>query len=189
MKKVLVAYATRMGSTGEIAEAIGEQIRSRGFEVDVQPCHDAHDAWTYDAVIVGSAVYVGHWDKDAVDYLKHQAPDLAERPTWLFQSGPCGEGSEHEQTDVPRAIRKLDFEIGLEPPMTFGGRLDHSKAVGPVSRWMSHGSFAGDFRDWPTIRAWADQIADKLLLNPTSTTVTSPAATLSQPASARKAHA
>jgi hypothetical protein len=49
---------------------------------------------------------------------------------------------------------------------------------------MSHGSFAGDFRDWPAIRAWADQIADKLLLNPTSTTVTSPAATLSQPASA-----
>lgn len=87
MEKILVVYAMRMGSSAEIAQAIGQQLSSRGFEVDVRPTTGAPDARTYEAIVVGSAVYTGHWDKDAVQYLQDQAPILAGRPTWLFQSG------------------------------------------------------------------------------------------------------
>ena len=162
MNKILVAFATRMGSTGEIALAIGEELTRQGFHVDVRPCARAQDAWTYSAVIVGSCLYVGRWHKSAVDYLKQQASDLAERPTWLFQSGPCGEGAEHQQVDAPRVVRRLVDEMGIDPPMTFGGRLDRGKATGPLSRWMATGTYGGDFRDFDNIRDWARSVAAEL---------------------------
>ena len=162
MNKILVAYATRMGSTGEIALAIGEELTRQGFHVDVRPCARAEDARNYMAVIVGSGLYIGRWDKPAIDYLKQQKDDLAERPTWLFQSGPCGEGSEHQQVDAPRVVLRLVKEMGIDPPMTFGGRLNSGKATGRVSRWMATGTFGGDFRDFDAIRDWARSVAAKL---------------------------
>ena len=86
MKTVLVVYASRMGSTGEIAAAVGRQLAGRGYDVEVHAAATARDARLYDAVIVGSAVYMGRWDRTALRYLQAQAPDLAERPAWLFQS-------------------------------------------------------------------------------------------------------
>ena len=69
-----MTYATRMGSTAEIALVIGEVLTRAGMVVTVCPCHEARDAADYDAVIIGSAVYLRRWDDDAVDYLKRQAP-------------------------------------------------------------------------------------------------------------------
>ena len=74
MGSILVAYATKHGSTAEIAEAIGADLRERGHAVDVTSAHDVHDVSTYDAVVVGSAVYLGHWQKDAL-----QRPDRRQR--------------------------------------------------------------------------------------------------------------
>ena len=74
MTLILVTYATRMGSTAEIALVIGEVLTRAGMVVTVCPCHEARDAADYDAVIIGSAVYLRRWDDDAVDYLKRQAP-------------------------------------------------------------------------------------------------------------------
>ena len=101
MKSVLVVYASRMGSTGEIASRVGERLTRRGYEVDVHSTATARDARLYDAVIVGSAVYLRRWDRTALRYLQAQAPDLAERPTWLFQSGPCGTGARTERCGLP----------------------------------------------------------------------------------------
>ena len=163
MKTVLVAYASRMGSTQEIAEAIGDQLTSRGFEVDVTAAVVAPHARLFGAVILGSALYMGHWDSDAVDYLKRQGPDLTDRPTWLFQSGPSGPAAENRPTPTPRAVRRLCHKLGLAAPTTFGGNLDHDRANGRLARWVSDGDLAGDFRDWGQIRAWADDIADHLI--------------------------
>ncbi|HEX6761048.1 MAG TPA: flavodoxin domain-containing protein [Propionibacteriaceae bacterium] len=162
MTSVLVTYATRMGSTAEIALVIGEVLTRAGMVVTVCPCHEARDAADYDAVIIGSAVYLRRWDDDAVDYLKRQAHSLAQRPTWLFQSGPCGEGAQNESIETPRKVAKVIQSHGLQPPVTFGGRLIRSEATGPISRWMATGSLAGDFRDWARIRAWAGERADDL---------------------------
>lgn len=160
--KILVAYASRMGSNAEIAERIGEQLREAGHEVDVSACADAGEAAAYEAVILGSALYVGHWDKSALDYLKSNSAQLAERPTWLFQSGPCGEGLDLDHTDTPRGVRKVSSRIGLSTPVTFGGRLDKTLAKTRVARWMSTGKYAGDFRDWEQVRAWTAGVVEEL---------------------------
>ncbi len=163
MTMVLVAYASRMGSTQEIATAIGDRFTSRGFEVHVAAAADAPNARTFDAVVLGSALYLGRWERDAVDYLKRQGPDLANRPTWLFQSGPSGPPAEGRPTPTPYAVRRLCAKIGLANPTTFGGNLDHARAKGLLARWVSNGELAGDFRDWDQIRAWADDVARQLV--------------------------
>ena len=152
-----------MGSTKEIAEKVGAELMSRGLEVDVVPCSSGPKPESYDAVIIGSALYTRRWDKVASSYLKQYATVLAERPTWLFQSGPCGPGAETEQLDPPRAVAKQLRKHGLPRPHTFGGRLDVEHAIGPVSRWMAaDGPMSGDFRDWELIRGWAQGIAEEL---------------------------
>jgi menaquinone-dependent protoporphyrinogen oxidase len=152
-----------MGSTREIAEAIGEQLSSRGFEVAVTAAADSAHARSFDAVVLGSAVYMGRWDSDAVDYLRRQSEDLIDRPTWLFQSGPTGPAKENSRSHTPRAVRRLCRRIGFAEPMTFAGNLDHARARGWLARWVSNGDLAGDFRDWDQIRAWAEAIADQLV--------------------------
>ena len=163
MKTVLVAYASRMGSTQEIAAAIGDQLTSRGFEVEVVVRKRDLRRRTFDAVILGSALYMGRWEKDAVNYLKRHAPDLVDHPTWLFQSGPSGPPEGVQPTPTPRAVRRVCDKIGLATPTTFGGNLDHNRAKSLLARWVSNGDLAGDFRDWAQIRAWADGVADQLV--------------------------
>lgn len=102
--RVLVGYATRMGSTAEIAEAIGEELRAQGHIVLVSNCQTAPPPTEFDAVILGSPIYLRGWDKSVVSYLRTHVRDLAERPTWLFHSGPCGPGAETEQVDPPRQV-------------------------------------------------------------------------------------
>lgn len=160
--KILVAYASRMGSNAEIAQRIGQQLTEAGHDVDVSRCADAAAANDYDAVLLGSALYMGRWDKTALRYLRAQSDQLAQRPTWLFQSGPCGEGLELEHVDTPRAVRRLSGRIGLAPPVTFGGRLDRAKATTTLSRWMATGTYAGDFRDWDQVHAWTAEVMAQL---------------------------
>lgn len=166
MLEVLVAYATRMGSTAEIARAIGDELSHHGLHVTVSTCAEAGSVEPYDAVIVGSGLYIGRWDAAATGYLDAQSDGLAVRPTWLFQSGPCGEGAHEAKTATPHKVLRLTRRLGIEAPVTFGGRLQTSTSIGPVSRWLATGALAGDFRDWDVIRAWAADKADQLTQAP-----------------------
>jgi len=160
--KVLVAHASRMGSTAEIAQHIAAQLSGAGHDVDTSPCAQAPGAEGYDAVLVGSALYIGRWDKSALRYLSAQATQLTGRPTWLFQSGPCGEGWEAEDVATPRAVRRLSRQIGLAPPMTFGGRLERARTTTWLGRWLATGAYAGDFRDWDQVTAWTTDVEEQL---------------------------
>jgi menaquinone-dependent protoporphyrinogen oxidase len=162
-KTVLVTYASHKESTADIASAIGEHLTHRGYEADVRAIASAPDTRLYSAVVVGSALHLGHWDRDAVAYLKHQAADLAERPTWLFQSEPCEAMPDTVHTAIPHAVHKLCFGIGIQDPVTFGGTLEPTAAKGHLARWMA-GSHAetGEFRDWHEVSQWADGVADQL---------------------------
>src|SRR5258706_14962217 len=91
-KKVLVAYATKYGSTEEIAQKIGQVIRQMGLLVDVLSTKRIIDLAPYDAIVLGSAVYAGQWLKEAVAFLETNEQRLAEHPVWLFSSGPTGNG-------------------------------------------------------------------------------------------------
>jgi menaquinone-dependent protoporphyrinogen oxidase len=157
---------TRSGKRQELFGEQGarhEHLTHRGYQVDVRSAASAPDARLYGAVIVGSALHLGHWDHHAVAYLKHQAADLAERPTWLFQSGPSEPTSDAERTAVPHAVHKLCFGIGTEDPVTFEGALDPAQAKGHLARWLGRGpELTGGSRDWHEISAWADGVADQL---------------------------
>jgi menaquinone-dependent protoporphyrinogen oxidase len=159
MNRILVAYASKMGSTQEIAERIGSDLGEARFDVQVSSCADAPPVGEFSAVVIGSAIYTRRWLREATTYLKRQATDLVGRPTFLFQSGPCGEKQSDSVVGVPRVVRRIATEIGAGDPVTFSGRLDRSKARGPISRWVASGSMAGDYRDWAAISTWASSIA------------------------------
>jgi menaquinone-dependent protoporphyrinogen oxidase len=160
---ILVTYASKMGSTKEIAETVGRQLQTSGMQVSVAPCKDRVSPEGFDAVIIGSAIYTRRWMKSATRYLKRYADRLDRDRTWLFHSGPCGEGARDEHVQAPRAVKRVIARHGLSAPVTFGGRLDVDHATGPVSRWMSaEGPLSGDFRDWDRIRTWASDIAHQL---------------------------
>ena len=155
MTAVLVAYASRMGSTAEIAEAVGATLREAGLTVTVCRCDEVGTLDGYDAVLLGSAMYVRHWEREAVEFLERFGAQLTSRPTWLFQSGPCGEDAATQEVSTPRKVHRLVQRFDLRPPVTFGGRLDPAAAKDRLSRWVATGSMEGDFRDWDAIRVWA----------------------------------
>src|SRR5579872_4290847 len=88
MTDVLVAYASRHGSTEEIAQAIGSELAAGGVSVDVQPMDEVDPLCTYSAYVLGSAVYMGSWLHEAREFLDCHREALAASPTWLFSSGP-----------------------------------------------------------------------------------------------------
>jgi menaquinone-dependent protoporphyrinogen oxidase len=166
MEKILVTYATKYGATKEIAEKIGEVLRQAGLQTDVISVDQARDLTPYKAVILGSAVYIGKWRKEAVEFLKKNAQALAERPVWLFSSGPTGEGDPVELVKgwhIPGELQPLVEQIKPRDIAVFHGSLDNER-MNMVEKWMIKNVKApvGDFRDWDAITAWATSIVEVL---------------------------
>lgn len=166
MEKILVAYATKYGATEEIAEKIGEVLRQAGLAVDVISADRVRDLSPYGAVILGSAVYMFQWRKGAVQFLKKHEPALAERPVWLFSSGPLSEGDPVEQLEgwrFPKAQQAIADRIRPREIVVFHGALDLAR-LNPLEKWAmtKFDSPVGDFRDWEMITAWAMSIAARL---------------------------
>jgi menaquinone-dependent protoporphyrinogen oxidase len=164
--KILVAYATKYGSTREIAEKIGKVIREANYAVDVTPVDEISDLREYDAVILGSAVYVGQWRKEAADFLKANEEDLAKRQVWLFSSGPTGKGDPEELMagfHFPQALQPVADRIQPRDIVFFHGALDLKK-LGLPEKVVVKGIKApvGDYRDWDEITSWAKSIVEVL---------------------------
>ena len=166
MTKVLVAYGTKHGATAQIAEKIGTALSTAGLQVTVLPASEVGSVAAYDAVVLGSGVYAGMWRKPAVTLLKRYAEELAQKPVWLFSSGPTGDQDPLEATQGWR------FPTGLQPTADaiqprdialMRGAIDEAK-LGLLDKFMVKAAKApfGDFRDWETIRAWAGEIAAAL---------------------------
>jgi menaquinone-dependent protoporphyrinogen oxidase len=165
-KQVLVAYATKHGGTAEIAERIGEVLRDAGLRVDVLAADRVSDLASYEAVVLGSGVYIGRWRKEAARFLKANEQVLAEQLVWLFSSGPTGQGDPLELTDgwhLPGALQPIAERIQPRDIVVFHGVLDEKK-LGMIEKWMIKNVKApsGDFRDWDAITAWATSIAAAL---------------------------
>lgn len=179
---ILVAYASRHGSTAGIAERIAADLRSAGLPAEARPVTEIPDVTPYDAVVVGAAAYMFHWLKEATRFVKRHRTVLSERPVWLFSSGPLGTDLvDDEGKNVLEATRPKEFDELHElihprgervffgawdpdaPPAGMGERMIR---LVPASKTAMP---AGDFRDWPAIDAWAGEIARELHTIPVST--------------------
>lgn len=160
---VLVVTASKHGSTREIARSIAAQLRARGFAVDMSDPADDPDPGRYDAVVLGSAVYVGRWLADAREFIDRHREALRARPVWLFSSGPLEEDGSEPRGD-PFGLPDLMAATGARGHRVFAGRLDMDD-LGLGERILTKAVMAreGDFRDWPATWAWADEIADALV--------------------------
>jgi menaquinone-dependent protoporphyrinogen oxidase len=162
---ILVAYASKRGSTAEIAETIAATLRREGLGVCLERAEDAQDLDRYDAVILGSAVYMKRWRGDARHFLKKHRKVLRQMPFWVFSSGPVGDPSKDnpEWTEPPGLAAKVE-ELGGRGHAVFGGRLP-AEPSGFMERAMVEGTPKEyrDRRDWAQIRSWAHEIAAALV--------------------------
>jgi len=162
---VLVAYATRYGSTQEVAEAVAATLRERRWEVDLRPAREVRSLEGYSAVVLGTALYMFRLHKDARRFLTRNREALSKRPVAIFAMGPFN--NDEKEWQAVRA--QLDKELAMFPwfaPIAhevFGGKFDPAKLrfpynLVPYLRRLP----ASDIRDWNAINAWASSIAEKL---------------------------
>ena len=167
MTRVLVTYASKHGSTEEIARAIAHELRERNLDVDCVGVGDA-SLGVFDAVVLGSAVYMGRWRSEARHFLKKHLDTLSKVPFWIFSSGPVGEKvqEEFEQNSKwlePHRILDLAESAGVRGHIAFAGRLP-TDPHGFVENSMVKNTPQEfrDSRDWDAIRRWADDVAEQL---------------------------
>lgn len=166
MSRVLVSAASRHGSTAEIAEAIAKTLREHGIDADSIPPEQVEVTSDYDAFVVGSALYTGHWLEEAVDLCDRLEPELNGRPVWLFSSGPVG------PADSNLAKKMWTDPVDLEQVREKTGAVEHRMLAGKLvrselNRAQRAGLFFfkrldGDYRDWQLVANFAEEVAASL---------------------------
>jgi menaquinone-dependent protoporphyrinogen oxidase len=159
--KVLVAYASKHGSTREIAEAVAGKLASQDLAVDVRDVGEVSDLSEYDATVLGSAVYMGRFLSEMRRFTDAHRSELQSKPVWLFSSGPIGDPP--APAGDPPDLTSTAGEIGAVGFRSFAGRLDRAD-LGLKERLVVKAvkAEAGDFRPWDDIRDWAGEIGASL---------------------------
>jgi menaquinone-dependent protoporphyrinogen oxidase len=162
---VLVAYATREGSTQEVAEAVAATLRDRGLDVELQPAPEVRGLERYHAIVLGTALYMFRLHKDARRFLARHGATLAERPVAIFALGPIND----EEKEWQGVRAQFDKELAKFPWLVpvakevFGGKFDPAKLRFPYNLVPALKRLpASDIRDWKAIHNWASEIAEKL---------------------------
>jgi menaquinone-dependent protoporphyrinogen oxidase len=162
---VLVAYATRHGSTQEVAEAVAASLRERGLDVELQPAREVQGLERYQAIVLGTALYMFHFHKDARRFLARHRATLAGRPVAIFALGPFN----NEEKEWQGVRAQLDKELAKYPWLVpvakevFGGKFDPAKLRFPYNLVPALKRLpASDIRDWKAIHDWAGGVAGKL---------------------------
>jgi menaquinone-dependent protoporphyrinogen oxidase len=165
--KVLIAVASKHGSTREIATVIAEELQAQSLTVDLLEAGEVGDVASYDTVILGSAIYAGNWLPDAKRFARVYGADLTQVPVWLFSSGPLGTDDPQPHND-PILLAAPLGEANIRDHRVFAGKLDSSE-LGFGERLMAKvvGAPEGDFREWGVVRDWAREIAADSVLLPT----------------------
>jgi menaquinone-dependent protoporphyrinogen oxidase len=173
--RALVAYASKYGSTQQVAEAVAATLRESGLAVDVQHMRKVRSLEEYAVIVLGAPFYLGAWHKDAQEFLSRHSDAIVERSpagirVAVFALGPLS--ADEQGWRAARAA--LDTELAkhpwLRPVATelFGGKFDPGKLRFPDTMIVAlpasplHGIPAGDMRDWTAIRAWAAHLAAEL---------------------------
>lgn len=160
---ILVAYATRYGSTEETARMVAAILGAEGLAVDVRNVNSIMQWKPCSAVVLAAALYMGRLHKQARIFLRDYRRQLAQIPVALLVPGPVGP----EEKQMEGARQQLDKELARLPwlhpvaQQIVGGKWDPAKLTFPLS-WTLRKVPASDARDWAQIRAWARELAAKL---------------------------
>ncbi len=162
---ILIAYATRYGSTHEVAEQIAATLRESGLSVDVHPAKQVQSLDGYRAVVLGAPLYMFDWLKEARSFLARHRPLLEELPVAVFALGP----TEDKEKDWAETRAQLDKVLSKYPwlkPVAvelFGGKFDPARLTFPYNLVPGLKRMpVNDIRDWEAIRAWANDLTEKL---------------------------
>ena len=161
---VLVVWASRLGSTREIGERIAARLAEDGLVARAESADSATIRPDDEAVIVGSAVYGGHWLPPSITFARTNMTTLMRRAVWLFSVGPVGGRSVRSTPVESKEVEELERMLHPREHRTFAGSLDRNAiddvAFGRVERFVAkHFVPEGDYRDWEAIDHWADGIA------------------------------
>jgi menaquinone-dependent protoporphyrinogen oxidase len=167
--KVLVAVASKHGSTREIADAIVEELRNSAIDADLRDVSEVSTIRGYGAIVLGSAVYMGDWLPEARSFPEHHRVALSKLPVWLFSSGPLG-ADDPQPHDDPKRLAAPIGRVEVRDHRVFVGKLDREglgfgERVAVKMVRAALGDYRapyGDFRDWDDIRSWAREIAAEL---------------------------
>lgn len=173
--RILVAYASRHGATAGIAQRIADRLSESGLDAESLEVKEVRDIAGYDAFVIGSAAYMFHWLKEATSFVRRHISVIADRPVWLFSSGPVGkdlvdkEGNDVLETSRPKEYAEFEPTLHPRDMHVFFGALDpDAPPKGMAERLFrmmpaSKGALpVGDFRDWEAINTWADGIGAAL---------------------------
>jgi menaquinone-dependent protoporphyrinogen oxidase len=158
--KILVTYATKTGTTAEIAKIIAEVLMEQGVQVELMAVNNVKSVSGYDAVVLGSAVRVGAWLPEAVKFVDQHRAALNQRPLALFTvHGNNRGGDETSRTNREAYLAAVRGKVKPRSEIFFDGQIDLER-MSLVERMMTKAVKAeiGDFRDWPAIRAWAAEL-------------------------------
>lgn len=152
----LIAYATKHDSTHRVAELVADVLREDRLEVDVRPAASVADVERYDVVVIGGALYMGRWHRDARHLLSRHRAALARRPVFVFGMGPM----EMVEDQVAGSRKQLDQALSKVPEVKpiavqiFGGVVNPEELRFPFNRMP-----ATDALDREAVRAWARDVA------------------------------
>ena len=157
--RVLVTAGSKHGSTTEIAHHIAETLRHEGVEATEAPPGQVEDTSAYEVVVLGSAVYAGHWTDDAKALATRIGASVGRPRVWLFSSGPIGDPPrpEEDPVDVAEVMQVTD----AREHRVFSGKIDKSKlSFGEKAIVVAFRAPEGDFRSWDEIAEWARSIVE-----------------------------
>jgi menaquinone-dependent protoporphyrinogen oxidase len=158
---ILVAYATKNGSTEQVADKVAARLSAHGLVADVRAAQDVSGLGGYDGVILGSAIYMGRLHSDARDFLQQYRAGLAALPVAVFAMGP----RTLTERDVASSRAQLEAALAKEQALRpfgiaiFGGVFEPAQQHFPFNRLP-----ASDARDWDAIESWADGVAARFTL-------------------------
>jgi menaquinone-dependent protoporphyrinogen oxidase len=162
---ILVAYATRYGSTQEVAEKIAATLREEGLTVDVQPVKQVRTLEGYRAVVVGAPLYMFNWLKEARNFLSRHRAALEAIQVAAFALGPT-EDKEKDWQETREQLEKVLAKFPWLQPVAvelFGGKFDPARLTFPYNLIPALKQMpVSDIRDWDAIRAWANGLTEIL---------------------------
>ncbi|MDH4139942.1 MAG: flavodoxin [Coriobacteriia bacterium] len=164
MFSVLVAYATKYGSTREVADTEAARLRERGIETDVRAAGAIDSLDGYDAVVFGGALYFFRLIREGRRFLSRHRKALSKMPVAVFGMGPIEDTEEQYVGARTHLDKSLDKNKGISPVAVavFGGAFDPTRLRFPDANAGTRNMPPVDLRDWKAIEAWADSLPEAL---------------------------